>query len=98
MGGQVLEVLRQGGVVLLKTVGKYCYSGGFRLKWGVKCIYCGVFRVKEMVESGCDDEGVSWRVRWHKTTWYGGLCGGGWFWEGWVNSWWCLTRVNARIN
>ena len=55
MEGQVLGVLRQVGVVLLKIVGKCCYSGGFRLKWGVKCINCGVFRVKEMVENGCDD-------------------------------------------
>ena len=61
MEGQVLGVLRQVGVVLLKIVGKCCYSGGFRLKWGVKCINCCVLGVKEMVESGCDDEGVSWR-------------------------------------
>ena len=27
---------------------------------GVKCIYCGVFGLKEMVESGRDDEGVRW--------------------------------------
>ena len=48
-------------MVLLKTMGKYVNSGGFGWKLGVKCIYCGVFRVKEMVESGCDDEGVSWK-------------------------------------
>ena len=69
-------------------------SGGFGWKLGVECIYCGVFRVKEMVESRCDDEGVSWRVRWHKTTWFSGL--GAFVRE--MNSWWCLTRVNARIN
>ena len=51
-------------MVLLNTVGMVCYSGGFGCELGVKCIYCSVLGVKEMVESECDDEGVSWRLRW----------------------------------
>ena len=42
---------------------------------GVKCIYCSVLEVKEMVESECDDEGVSWRLRWSNR------CKGGGMWK-----------------
>ena len=50
-------------------------SGGFGCELGVKCIYCSVLGVKEMVESECDDEGVSWRLRWRVTCVKGEGCG-----------------------